>query len=120
MAKKLLLVDDEIEIRGFLQVYFEDRDFEVSIACDGEEGLALFEKGDFDLIVCDMMMPKMIGMEFLRRVKAKKPSQKIIIMTGVKEESMMDKARALGCEHYLTKPVKLADLQAKVEECFGS
>lgn len=118
MPKKLLLVDDEIEIRGFLKDYFEDRDFDVSIAGDGMEGMELFEKQSFDLIVCDMMMPKMIGLEFLRRVKAKKPDQKVIIMSGVKEETMVAKAKELGCEHYLAKPVRLADIEAKVSECF--
>ncbi len=120
MAKKILLVDDEIEIRGFMQDYFEDREFQVSIASDGAEGLALFEKDQFDLIVCDMLMPKMIGIEFLRRVKEKKPDQRVIMMTGVKEESMMEKAKALGCLHYLTKPVKLSDIEARVNECFAS
>lgn len=120
MSKKLLLVDDEIEIRGFLQDFFEDRDYTVKIAPDGLEALALFEKEPFDLIVCDMLMPRMIGLEFLRRVKEKKPDQRIIMMTGVKEESMMEKAKALGCLHYLTKPVQLSDVEAKVAECFKS
>lgn len=120
MSKKLLLVDDEIEIRGFLQDYFEDRDYQVKIAPDGVEALELFEKENFDLIVCDMMMPRMLGIEFLRRVKEKKPEQRIIMMTGVREESMMAKAKALGCLHYLTKPVQLSDVEAKVAACFNS
>lgn len=120
MAKKILLVDDEIEIRGFLRDYFEDRDYTVSIACDGEEGLKLVEKNTFDLIVCDMMMPRMLGTEFLRRVKERNPAQQVIMMTGVREESMMEKAKALGCLHYLNKPVSLSDLEARVSECFKS
>jgi DNA-binding NtrC family response regulator len=120
MAKKILLVDDEIEIRGFMQDYFEDREYQVSTASNGEEALKLFEKESFDLIVCDMLMPKMIGVEFLRRVKEKKPDQRVIMMTGVREESMMEKAKALGCLHYLNKPVRLSDIEAKVAECFNS
>lgn len=119
-TQKILLIDDEIEIRGFLQDYFEDREYQVFIASDGLEGLALCEKEDFDLVICDMLMPKMIGTEFLKRLKNKKPGQRVIMMTGVKEESMMEKAKALGCLHYLTKPILLSDLAAKVSECLAS
>ncbi len=119
MQKKILLVDDEIEIRQFLQVYFEDRDFTVEIASDGVEGFEKFQKGGFDLVVSDMLMPKMIGTELLRKIKETKPDQRVIMMTAVKEDSMVQKARALGCQHYLTKPVRLADLEAKVSECFS-
>ena len=117
---KILLIDDEIEIRGFLQDYFEDRNYQVFVASDGLEGLKLFEKENFDIIVCDMLMPNMIGIEFLRRVKEKKPAQRVIMMTGVREPSMMEKAQKLGCVHYLMKPVQLTDLEAKVAECLAS
>ena len=115
----ILLVDDEIEIRGFLQDFFEDRDFDVQIASDGEEALEQFQKGSFDLVVTDMIMPKMLGIELLRRIKKIKPDQKVIMMTGVKEDSMMEKAKALGCQHYLTKPVRLAEVEARINECFS-
>lgn len=117
---QILLVDDEPEIRGFLQDYFEDRDYRVLTACDGEDGLEIFSKNNFDLIVCDMLMPKMIGMEFLRQVKAQKPEQRVIFMTGVKEPGMIAKAEALGCLHYLTKPIRLSELEAKVAQVFKS
>lgn len=117
---KILIIDDEPDVRGFLRDYFEDREYDVLTACDGEEGIKFAEKNDFDLILCDMMMPKMIGLEFLRQIKEKKPSQRVIFMTGVQEPSMMAKAQALGCLHYVTKPVRLADIEAKVAACFTS
>lgn len=115
---KILLVDDEAEVREFLKDYFEDRDFDVSVACNGEEGLEEFRKQAFDLVVCDMLMPKMIGLEFLKRAKEIKPEQKIILMTGVKEDSMVEKAKALGCHLYIFKPVRLKEVEARVLECF--
>ena len=114
---KILLVDDEIEVRQFLQAYFEERDFKVEVASDGVEAFEKFQKDSFDLAVVDMLMPKMMGTELLRRIKEAKPAQCVIMMTAVKEDSMVQKARALGCQHYLTKPLRLADLEARVAEC---
>ncbi|MBI3316709.1 MAG: response regulator [Candidatus Omnitrophica bacterium] len=114
----ILLIDDEIDIRGFLKDFFEDRDFNVETASDGAEGVEKFKKGKFDLVVSDMLMPKLIGLEVLRQIRAAKPDQRVIMMTGVKEESMMAKAKELGCHDYLTKPVQLAQLVEKITECF--
>ena len=117
-GKKLLLIDDDIGIRGFLKDYFEDRDFNVEMAGDGAEGWEKFQKGQYDLVLCDMLMPKMIGLDVLKRIKESKPDQRIIMLSGVTEESMMEKAQKLGCHLYITKPVQLAELEAKVSECF--
>ena len=117
---KILIIDDEVEVRGFLQDYLEDREYQVVAASDGQQGWEFFQKENFDLVICDMMMPRMMGVEFLRLAKGLKPDQKIIMMTGVKEESMVAKAKALGCTHYLTKPVGLSAIEAKVSECLPS
>ena len=113
---KILIVDDEIEVRGFFQAFLEDRDFLVVTAANGEEGFEKFQQEPFDLVISDMLMPRMIGLELLRRIKTAKPDQRVILMTGVKEETMVAKAKALGCQFYITKPVTLADVEAKVVE----
>lgn len=118
-SKKILLIDDEVEIRGFLEGFFEENEYEITSAINGEEGWEKFQKGSFDLVVCDMMMPKMMGIEVLRRIKELKPDQKVIMLTGVKEQTLVDKALALGCKYYLNKPFSLKDLDAKVRDCFG-
>ena len=118
MAHKILIIDDEMEIRGFLKDFFEDRDFDVETAPHGEAGCEMFKPGLYDIVICDMMMPRMIGTEVLRRIREASPDQRVIMMTGVRESSMVDKARALGCHLYLTKPVSLSDLEARIEECF--
>ena len=116
----ILLIDDDETVRVFLQDYFEDRDFNIEIASDGIEGVEKFEKGNFDLILCDILMPKMMGLEVLRRIKSLKSSSRIIMLTSVKEGSLMQKAKELGCTLYLNKPIHLTDLEAKVLECFPS
>jgi DNA-binding response OmpR family regulator len=120
MRGSILLIDDELDVRQFLCDFLEDRDFQIETAPNGEEGVKKFEQGRFDLVICDMLMPKMIGLEVLKRIRALRPGQKVIMMTGVKEESMVAKARGLGCQFYLTKPVRLDDLEQKIQECFQS
>lgn len=117
---KILIIDDEMEVRDFFQDFFEDRDFEVVAAKNGIKGCECFEQEEFDLVLCDMMMPGMIGIEVLEKMKAQKPAQRVIMLTGVSEASMVEKAKALGCSHYLNKPVSLAQLEEKVDECFNS
>lgn len=116
---KILIIDDEIEVREFFQDFFEDRDFLVTAAKNGVKGCECFEADEFDLVLCDMMMPGMIGIEVLERIKAKKPDQLIIMLTGVSEASMVEKANALGCSHYLNKPVSLDQLEQTVDECLS-
>lgn len=115
---RILLIDDDSGICGFLQDFFQDRDFDVEVAADGAEGFEKFKKGKFDLVLCDMLMPKMLGTEVLRRIKESNPNQRVMMMTGVTEKSMAEKAKALGCQLYLTKPVQLTELEARVAECF--
>jgi two-component system, NtrC family, nitrogen regulation response regulator NtrX len=117
---KILVIDDEPGIREFMKMYFEERDYNVDIASDGQEGVELFEKGSYDLVLCDMLMPRMIGIQVLERIRTAKPDQKVIMMTGVKDETMVNKAKSLGCHLYLNKPVKLQELESRVAECFES
>ena len=120
-AGKILIIDDDAGIREFLQMFFEDREYITEIAFDGQDGVEKFEKNpSFDLVLCDMLMPRMIGINVLKKIKEMKPAQRVIMMTGVKEESMVSMAKSLGCHNYLTKPVKLAELEACVSECLGS
>ena len=119
MGHRILLIDDELDIRSYMQDHFEDRGYQVDTAGDGLEGVEKFEKNPYDLVVCDMMMPKLIGIEVLRRIKQKKADQRVIMLTGVKEESMVARAKELGCLHYLIKPFSLRTLEEKVAECFG-
>ena len=114
---KILLIDDDPGVREFLQLHFEDHGYQVDTAFDGEQGVEKFKAGSYDLVISDMMMPKMIGLEVLRQVKQIRPEQKIILMSGVSEESMVQKARALGCQFYIHKPVRLNEVEERVKEC---
>lgn len=116
--KKILVIDDDAGIREFLKGFFEDRDYVADTAADGEQGWQKFQEGKYELVLCDMLMPRMIGNQVLQKIKEVKPDQKVIMMTGVREESMIATAKKLGCHLYLNKPVKLSELEVQVAECF--
>ncbi len=116
---KILIIDDEETVRFFLRDFFEDRDFDVELAGDGAEGLAKFTQGSYDLVLCDFLMPKMLGIQFLAKARELKPAQRVIMLTGVKEASLVEKAEKLGCHFYLQKPIRLAELEAKTKEALA-
>lgn len=115
---KILIIDDEEPIREFLRLFFEDRDFAVEAALDGVDALEKAKKQEYDLIICDVMMPRMHGHVFLKKLREFRPKQKAIVMSGISEETLMAKIKE-GCWWYLTKPFKLSDLEACVERCFA-
>ena len=118
MAKqKILVVDDEQDIVETLEFRLKSKGFEVDTAYDGEEALEQVKSGEPDLIILDLMMPKMDGREFCRRLKTDSENQIIpIIMLTAKAE---DKDKIEGLEHgaddYIIKPFKFRDLMRSVK-----
>jgi two-component system KDP operon response regulator KdpE len=115
MAKKIkiLVVDDEPKIRMFIRANLEARDYEVYLAQDGAEAVEMAGRVDPDVIVLDVNMPRMDGIEACRRIRewADMP----IIILSVREEEK-DKVRALdeGADDYLTKPFGIEELLARI------
>jgi Response regulators consisting of a CheY-like receiver domain and a winged-helix DNA-binding domain len=112
--KHILVVDDEPSIQDFVQRNLELRSFKVSLANNGLEALALFEKIHFVLIILDIMMPGMDGLEVCRRIR-QRSTVPIIVLTALGEE--VDKIAALdkGADDYLTKPFGIGELLARVK-----
>jgi len=112
--KHILVVDDEPGIQDFIQRNLELRTFKVSLASNGLEALAEFEKANFVLVILDIMMPHMNGMEVCRRIR-QCSTVPIIVLTALGEES--DKIAALeqGADDYLTKPFSIGELMARIK-----
>ena len=110
----VLVVDDEKAIRDFVQKNLEVRGFRVIVATNGEEALDIFNAQVIDLVILDIMMPRMDGLEITRRIR-KFSTVPIIILTALGEEE--DKVRAFdfGADDYLTKPFGVAELLARVK-----
>jgi DNA-binding response OmpR family regulator len=82
MNYRVLVIDDDHGIRQMLRMALSTEDWDVVLATDGEKGLSLFDQQEFDLIICDVMMPRMSGAEVLRRIREISTSVPVIVMTG--------------------------------------
>ncbi|MBF0474448.1 MAG: response regulator [Deltaproteobacteria bacterium] len=107
---KILLVDDEEELVKTLAERIKLRDLDPQVALNGEQALLTFEHSVPDVMVLDLKMPGIDGMEVLRRVKKVHPEVQVIILTGHGSDRDADEARRLGAFDYMQKPVELEDL----------
>ena len=112
--EKVLVVEDEQEIRELIRDYLEVEGFEVAMAEDGEEGLNKFKSYDPDIIVLDIMLPKIDGMEICKTIRNK--SNIPILMLSAKK-SDVDKVLGLGlgADDYMTKPFSPKELVARIK-----
>ena len=113
MAQRILVVEDEKPLREFISRNLSARGFQVFTASNGLEALAIFNTETVDLIILDIMMPHMDGLETCRRIR-QASTMPIIVLTALGEEA--DKVAALdqGADDYLTKPFGIEELLARV------
>lgn len=114
MSKNILVVDDDKDIRELVEIYLKAEDFNVTLAQNGEEALAFIEKSDFDLVILDVMMPKIDGLETLINIR-KKNVMPVIFLTAKNEEIDMIKGLTLGADDYMGKPFSSMELLARVK-----
>lgn len=114
MSHHILLVEDDISIQEMVEKYLIKEGFQVTIASDGEEGVNTYLKGSFDLIILDIMMPKLDGLEVVRIIREK--SAVPILMMSAKDTDV-DKAvgLGLGADDYICKPFSMIELAARVK-----
>lgn len=121
MNKKILVVDDEEVIRKFLRIQLAKLGYEVKEAADGEQALEKLGKDDFDLLICDILMPNKNGWEVMREVRSN-PTMKdipIIVLTAKNEDSDMFKGYDCGATYYMTKPFTKDQLLYGLKLMFG-
>ena len=117
MAKKILLVDDEPTMLKGLKYSLEQDGYEILTAQDGEEALNVFAENDVDLVLLDVMLPKMDGIQVCQRIREQ--SNVPIIMLTAKGEDM-DKILGLeyGADDYMTKPFNVLEVKARIKSIF--
>lgn len=116
LKAKVLLVDDEKDFLATLAERLEIRGLKVNTVTSGEQAVAKAEKEGFDLIVLDLAMPGMDGLETLKRIKEKQPDAEIIILSGQGSIKTSIEAMKLGAGDFMEKPVKISDLLDKISE----
>jgi CheY-like chemotaxis protein len=121
MSRKVLVVDDEEVIRKFLKINLVNWGYEVREAVDGAEALEQLKLDDFNLLICDIIMPNKNGWEVLKEMRSdpKTKDIPIIVLTGKNEDTEMFKGYDMGANYYMTKPFTKAQLQYGLELMFG-
>lgn len=114
MNKTILIIEDEIRIRFLLKDYLLSEGFSVIEACDGEEGLKVFKNNNVDLILLDIMMPKIDGLTVLENIRTVSDIP-IILLTAKSQEEDKLYGYDIGADDYITKPFSPKILVAKVK-----
>jgi len=111
---KILIVDDDLSMCDFLKGVFVDEGFEVDIAVNGQEALEKVESSGAQVILLDINLPDISGIEILRQIKEKKEGIKVVMLTGIDSADMARLASQYGASDYITKPFDLEVLTGKV------
>lgn len=115
--KKIILIEDEVKLARFVELELRYEGYDVTVCHDGREGLQMITDGNYDMVLLDLMLPGLTGIEICRRVR--KFSSIPIIMLTAKDETM-DKVAGLdsGADDYLTKPFAIEELLARMRVAF--
>jgi len=119
--KKIAIIDDEIAILDILNRYLSRKKlFEIETFENPLTALDSIQKKNYDLILCDIMMPQMNGIDVVKKIKEIRPTQKIIMITAFSTEDKMIECDKIGVSDYLTKPfISMKDVENKVLDAIG-
>jgi len=114
MTAKILVVEDEKKVASFIKRGLEEENFTVDVANDGEEGLYMAQANGYDLILMDLMLPKMDGLAVVKELRSKEVKTPVLCLTA--KDTVEDIVSGLdsGSDDYLTKPFAFAELLARV------
>ena len=114
MSETILLVEDDVSIRKALQLNLQLEGYELLCAEDGEIGRRLSESEHLDLIVVDLMLPRLSGLDLIRELRQRRAELPILVLSAKDQEVDKVMALSLGADDYMTKPFGLAELLARV------
>lgn len=116
--KKVLVIDDEAIVRTSCQRTLTPEGYDVRLATSGREGIEFMEKEDFSLVLLDLKMPDMDGIEVLNKINATWPETKVVMVTGYSTVDTAVQALRLGAYNFIEKPFTPDSLLAAVKEVF--
>ncbi|MDF1616537.1 response regulator transcription factor [Petrocella sp. FN5] len=114
MKEKILVVEDEVKIARFIELELKYEGYDVIVASDGRMGLEMFNEGGADLVLLDLMLPRLSGIEVCRRIRQANTNIPIIMLTA--KDDVSDKVMGLdmGADDYMTKPFEIEELLARM------
>ena len=113
---RILVVDDELSMREFLEIFFLQNGHEVVLAEDGTEAVQLLHEQEFDLVITDLRMPGTHGMVVLRRCRELYPETPVIVMTAYASTNTAIEAIRIGAYDYFSKPFKLDEIELVIDK----
>lgn len=120
MNNRLLLIDDELEIRELAADFFSDAGYLIDLATCGNEGIAMMEKQDYNVVITDLMMPDGNGEQVVSWVMQNKAYMGVIVMTGYGSVESAVKLMKMGAADYVLKPFMLDELKVVIERCISN
>ena len=116
MPAKILVIDDEDSMCNFMEIMLAKEGYSVETACSGNEGLQLLKKNRYDLVIADLNMPDMTGIDVLKQVKSFRQNQDLIVMTAYASVDTAIEAMKHGAVDYITKPFKVDEIKLVIEK----
>jgi len=113
--EKVLLVEDDPEIANLLSLHMADMELQLEVATDGLSGLEKALQNDYELVILDVMLPKLDGLEVCKRIRERKKSLPILMLTAKSEELDKVLGLELGADDYMTKPFSIRELFARIK-----
>jgi len=111
MAKKILIVDDNPNMSALLSEMLEVFDYESEVASDGIQALEELKSGGFSMVITDMRMPKMSGLELLKEIKDSHSKVKVVLISGYSTGDIESQAEEYRADGFLGKPLMMADIE---------
>jgi DNA-binding response OmpR family regulator len=118
MNRRILVIEDDKDIAGLVELHLTDSGYDVTVAHDGKSGLEAALAKTFDLIILDLLLPGIDGMEICRRVRARPSYTPILMLTSRSSEVDRVLGLEMGADDYLTKPFSIPELLARVKALF--
>ena len=118
MTRKILVVEDNQDLARLLELHLRDLAYDVDLAFDGDKGWARFIQNTYDLVILDLMLPGIDGMEICRRIRALPAYTAILMLTSKSAEIDRVLGLEMGADDYVTKPFSIRELMARVKAIF--
>jgi DNA-binding response OmpR family regulator len=118
MPRKILVIEDNKDLGRLLDIHLRDLSYDVDLAFDGDEGFSRLESKNYDLIILDLMLPGLDGLEICRRVRTNPAYTPILMLTSKSSELDRVLGLEIGADDYVTKPFSIRELMARVKAIF--
>lgn len=119
MSGKILIVDDNPNMSSLLSEMLEVFDYESIRAGDGIEAIEKIDQNDISLVITDMRMPKMSGLDLLQKIKAKKPGLPVVVISGYALDDEGSNLLSNLADGFLNKPFKMSDIESLLKQVVG-